>query len=152
MKLVDSSSLEANDLELLHRAQSTAQHAYNPYSGFLVGAALRAQSGDIFTGTFFECASYPAGVCAERVAIGAAISAGQRRFAAIAIVGGDSAEAASAYVTPCGICRQCLYEFISDDASDIVVICSDMALSHIGVTSVRELLPHPFTSRHSRRE
>jgi cytidine deaminase len=101
------SSIEA----LFSAALKARMSAYAPYSGFAVGAALRTDSGAIFSGTNVENAAYPVGTCAEAAAIAAMVVAGQRRIAEILIVGeGD------ALVTPCGACRQRLREFAGEDA------------------------------------
>ena len=96
--------------ELLLRAAREARgEAYAPYSGFSVGAALLSEEGYVFTGCNVENAAYSPCLCAERVALGAAVASGVRRFRAIAVVGGHgkSEEACS----PCGVCRQTLAEF-----------------------------------------
>ena len=105
--------------------------AYARYSGFRVGAALVGQSGQVYLGVNIENASYPAGICAERSAICAAVSAGEQSFSAIAIVGGEDGEPCY----PCGICRQVLSEFCGPD---FPVILAD------GVYSLGGLLPHSF--------
>lgn len=96
---------------IITAARKARAFAYAPYSGYKVGAAILAEDGRIFTGVNIENASYPAGICAERAALSAAISAGCRRFSAIALC-------ADGDVTPCGICRQCLSEF-----GDMIVLC-----------------------------
>lgn len=89
----------------LVRAARDAQHAaYVPYSHYPVGAAILTSAGDVFTGCNVENASYGATICAERTAAVKAISEGARHFDAIAIVTSNAA-------SPCGICRQFLYEF-----------------------------------------
>ncbi len=92
--------------ELIKHAISAREHAYAVYSGFKVGAALLADTGEIIGGCNIENASYPAGNCAERTAIFSAVNAGFRNFKAIAIVAGK--EEISGYTSPCGICRQVL--------------------------------------------
>ena len=107
------------------------------YSGFTVGAALVAKSGQVYLGVNIENASYPAGICAERSAICAAVSAGETEFSAIAIAGGDEEEAeAKTPCHPCGICRQVLSEFCPPE---FPVILAD------GVYALGGLLPHAFT-------
>jgi cytidine deaminase len=98
--------------ELIEAAKAVRENSYSPYSKYKVGAALLAVSGKIYSGANFENAAYGAGTCAERVALGAALSAGERKFKAICVCGADAS------ITPCGICRQALVEF-----GDIDVIC-----------------------------
>mgnify|MGYP000850659059 FL=1 len=95
-----------NDKELIARAAAFRRHAYAPYSGFAVGAALLGKSGRVYGGVNVENASYPVGICAERAAIAAAVTAGEREFEALAVIA-DSPEPCA----PCGMCRQVLMEF-----------------------------------------
>ena len=117
---------------LLELAKAVRDKAYAQYSGFHVGAALLAESGQVYLGVNVENSSYPAGICAERSAISAAITAGERKFSAVAISGGDG----DAPCYPCGICRQVLSEFCG---KDFAVILSD------GVYSLDSLLPYAFS-------
>jgi cytidine deaminase len=91
---------------LVLQARAAQRQAYAPYSNFQVGAALEALDGTIYIGCNVENASYGLTNCAERVAIGAAVSAGRRRFRKIVIVSDSDPPAA-----PCGACRQVLLEF-----------------------------------------
>jgi len=93
---------------LIDAAKGAAGHAYAPYSGFGVGAAVLGGSGVVHVGCNVESASYPAGVCAERVAVGAAIAAGEERLVAVAVAG--EKEGLETLV-PCGVCLQLLAEF-----------------------------------------
>ena len=99
-----------NREELIRRALEVQKNAYAPYSGYFVSAAVLAESGEIYTGVNVENAVYPAGICAERNAIFHAAACGERKIAAIAIVAGMQGENSS-YPSPCGICRQVMWEF-----------------------------------------
>lgn len=101
------------DAQLIARALDARTRAYAPYSHFTVGAALEAASGAVYTGCNIENAAYPVGLCAERAALAAAVSAGERAFTRIVICGGREGEPACAPCAPCGMCRQALAEFCS---------------------------------------
>lgn len=100
--------MSGND-SLLEAARAVQARAYAPYSNYAVGAALECEDGTIFAGCNVENASYGLTNCAERVAIGAAVSQGHRRFRRIVIVSHSDPPAA-----PCGACRQVLREFSLD--------------------------------------
>lgn len=85
-------------------ARAVAQRAHNPYSGFSVGCALVDRSGKVFVGCNIESSSYSATLCAERVAASSAIASGSHAWQAIFVV-------SPTRVSPCGVCRQFLYEF-----------------------------------------
>jgi cytidine deaminase len=95
--------------ELVTRARSARERAYAPYSEFRVGAAVRTDDGRTFEGANVENASYGVSICAERVAAASAVASGARRIEAIAVVWGTARPA-----SPCGACRQFLYEFNPD--------------------------------------
>ena len=92
--------------DLLAAAVAARANAYAPYSNFAVGAAIRTASGRVFAAANVENASYPVGTCAEVGAIAAMVAAGERRIAAVLVLGGGERP-----LTPCGACRQCLAEF-----------------------------------------
>jgi len=118
---------------LVTRARQARQRAYAPYSHYAVGAALIIASGEVFEGVNVENAAYPAGICAERAAVFAAVSAGHRQFAALAVVTQNAG-------SPCGSCRQVLAEF----GTDTVVVLADQSGRIIRQTTVAELLPDAF--------
>ena len=98
--------------ELIRAAFRAREYAYAPYSHFAVGAALLSQSGKICTGCNIECASYSVTNCAERTALFKAVSEGEYNFTAIAVVGARTDRSDDSLITsPCGVCRQALYEF-----------------------------------------
>ena len=121
---------------LISRARAARGHAYAPYSGFLVGAALLATSGRVYTGANIECASLGGTLCAERAALAAAITAGERRFVLLAVAGGDRP------LTPCGICRQFLREFAVPGMKVYVAVSEKEA--DIREYTLEQLLPESF--------
>jgi cytidine deaminase len=123
------------DEELVAAAQQARKAAYAPYSRFKVGAALQGASGRVFTGCNVENASYPLCTCAERTAVVKAISEGEERFVAVAVVTATGA-------MPCGACRQILSEFSGADG-ELRVIVADTA-GHWQVFAIEELLPIGF--------
>lgn len=122
---------------LITAAIKARDHAYTPYSGFSVGAALLAVDGRIFTGCNIENAAYTPGICAERTAFAKAVSEGVREFSAIAVVGWGN-ERKFAY--PCGVCRQVMSEFVDDSFAVIVAKSEDECRVH----TLSELLPCGF--------
>jgi cytidine deaminase len=120
---------------LLTLARQARRLAYAPYSEFLVGAAILAADGTVFTGCNVENASYPLSICAERVALGTAVAAGHRRFSAVAVVGTGPEPTA-----PCGMCRQAIAEF----APAIPVYCAGDG-DAVVITDMATLLPFRFS-------
>ncbi len=127
--------------QLLARAREASQRAYAPYSLFPVGAALLAADGTIFTGVNVENASYGLTNCAERSAIFTAVTAGTRKFVAIA-VWADAVP--GGIVTPCGACRQVLAEFLGPDTP--VIMPPLAADDPPRLIPMRELLPMGFSA------
>jgi cytidine deaminase len=121
---------------LIAAAKQARENAHAPFSNFRVGAALRAKSGRIYTGSNIESASYGLTCCAERVAIFKALSEGERGFEALAVVA-DTEK----LTPPCGACRQILWEF----CGDLPVVLANLAGKEER-ESAGNLLPRPFDS------
>lgn len=119
--------------QLIDAAIQARRWAYVPYSNYAVGAALLTDSGKVYDGVNIENAAYPTTICAERVAVFKAVSEGERRFTAIAVVTSNGG-------TPCGSCRQVLAEF----GVETRVIIADDSGRIVQETSVAELLPGAF--------
>lgn len=120
--------------QLVEQALLARTRAYAPYSNYQVGAALLTSSGEVILGCNVENAAYPATICAERVALTAAVASGHRSFEAMAVATREGG-------SPCGICRQVMAEL----APEMLV---HIANEHgqFRTTSVRELLPDSFSS------
>ena len=126
-----------NDDELIAMAKQAQQNAYAPYSQFKVGAALLGRDGRVYTGVNVENCSYGLTVCAERSALSNAVSAGCREFVKIVVYTNSSPPA-----TPCGACRQVLYEF----SHDLPILCVNDK-NEINRYTLSELLPNGFSKR-----
>jgi cytidine deaminase len=119
---------------LITEAQAGLKKAYAPYSNYRVGAAILTKSGKIFTGCNIENASYGLTVCAERVALWKAVSSGETEFKIMAIVASSNK-----IPTPCGACRQVLYEFAP--RLRLCLVTKSGKMVHRKLSS---LLPCPF--------
>ncbi|OGV64959.1 MAG: cytidine deaminase [Lentisphaerae bacterium RIFOXYA12_FULL_48_11] len=125
-----------NPVKLLTDARTAANCAYAPYSKYRVGAALLTADDTIFTGCNVENSSYGLTICAERVAIFSAISAGKRKFKALAIVSKGKKSP-----SPCGACRQVLAEFSRNIP---IYFASASALKKFRCIPSADLLPESF--------
>ena len=126
--------------DLIRQAFAAQKFAYTPYSHFNVGAALLSQSGRVYTGCNIENAGYTPTNCAERTALFKAVSEGERKFSAIAIVGSKEGTVNELVTGPCGVCRQMLFEF---GGPDLTVIMARTVDDYI-VTTLGQLLPYGF--------
>lgn len=120
--------------ELVKKAKEAMAYAYVPYSKFQVGAALLCEDGKIYTGCNIENASFGATNCAERTAIFKAVSEGENRFKAIAIV-----SSSKDFTYPCGICRQVIGEFMKQ--GEIIL---ENAEGELKIYPFNDLLPYHF--------
>ena len=123
--------------DLMQRAADATAHAYAPYSGFKVGASVRCKDGTIFTGSNVENTSYGLTVCAERVAIFKAVSAGHTELTELAITAQSDT-----VPYPCGACRQVMAEFLPPHAP--IQIAPRATRQTPLRTTLGELLPHAF--------
>ena len=126
--------------QLIRAAFAARRFAYTPYYHFKVGAALLARNGQVFTGCNIESASYSPTNCAERTALFKAVSEGVTEFSAIAIVGSREGEVNRIVTSPCGVCRQALFEFGGPDLTVIMARSEEDYLE----TTLGELLPYGF--------
>lgn len=128
--------------QLLSMAQEAMTHAYAPYSGYKVGAALLCGDGRVYRGCNIENASYSPTNCAERTAFFQAIYDGHRDFVAIAVVGGKDGVITGAF-PPCGVCRQVMREFCGDE---FVVYIGGKNGDYETLT-LAQLLPYSFSAQ-----
>lgn len=128
--------------ELIKLAIEASYNAYAPYSNFQVGAALETESGRVYTGSNIENASYSATICAERVAISKAISEGYEKIKTLIVYGKYENKQEAGDVFPCGICRQFVSEFASDDLKIVIASSED----NYKIFTLNELMPHSFNS------
>jgi cytidine deaminase len=138
--------LDPQDAWLLNEAREVSQYAYAPYSNFLVGAVAKLANGEIVAGSNQENASYPAGICAERVLLSTAAS----MFPGIPVdtiaISYQQSNAPSDHpVAPCGICRQSLQEFETRVKQPIRLILAGMEGKIFIIEKASALLPLAFT-------
>ena len=126
--------------ELIRMALAAREKAYVPYSDFMVGAALRAKDGRIFTGCNVENAAFTPTSCAERTALFKAVAEGVTEFTDIAVVGSRRGEVNEQITSPCGVCRQALFEFGGPELNVIMAKTPEDFIER----SMDELLPFGF--------
>jgi len=129
-------------MPLLAAASAVREHAYAPYSHFKVVAAIRATSGQIYTGCNVENVAYPEGTCAEAGAIAAMVAAGETRIIEVLVIADSPAP-----VPPCGGCRQKLAEFAAPE-TPVTLATTD---GKTQLTTVAALLPGVFSAAHMAR-
>jgi cytidine deaminase len=144
----DVKALDATDAELFEHARKATADAYAPYSAFRVGVAVRLENGQIMTGSNQENASFPAGICAERVTL----SASSAVFPGVAVT-----DMALTYInesgnsnhpiSPCGICRQSLAEYEQRFGRSIRLILGGFSGEIYIINRATDLLPFAFSSQ-----
>ena len=129
------------EVELIRLAKDAMQHAYAPYSGFKVGAALLTADGKVYPGCNIENAAYTPSNCAERTAFFKAVYADERDFTAIAVVGGKDGVIEDVF-PPCGVCRQVMQEFCGPD----FMIYMGRADDSFVAVRLEDFLPYGFSA------
>ena len=129
------------EVELIRLAKDAMQHAYAPYSGYKVGAALLTADGKVYPGCNIENAAYTPSNCAERTAFFKAVYAGERDFTAIAVVGGKDGVIEDVF-PPCGVCRQVMQEFCGPD----FMIYMGRADDSFVAVRLEDFLPYGFSA------
>ena len=137
---------ESQIQNLIETAIKSREFSYSPYSNFQVGAALLAKNGKVYTGCNIENAGYTPSNCAERTAFFKAVSEGQKKFTAIAIVGNkaDIKQGEGEFCAPCGVCRQVMAEFCDLDTFKVIVAKSEEEYLEY---TLGEILPLAFTGK-----
>lgn len=128
--------------KLCSLAIEAMSHAYVPYSGYKVGAALLCADGTVYQGCNIENAAYGPTNCAERTAFFKAVYDGHRAFSAIAVCGGKDGVISGAF-PPCGVCRQVMREFCEDDFR-ILLIAENGTWEEV---TLAQLLPYSFSAK-----
>ena len=135
------------DLSLLSAARETTQAAYAPYSNFLVGAVAQLSNGAIVKGTNQENASYPVGLCAERVLLSAISSQFPNMAIQTMAISYHQLKGKSDHpISPCGMCRQSLVEYEQRVKQSFRIILSGMIGEVYIIEKATDLLPLPFSS------
>ncbi len=127
--------------KLCEMAIEAMGHAYAPYSGYKVGAALLCSDGTVYQGCNIENAAYGPTNCAERTAFFKAVYDGHRDFAAIAICGGKDGIITGPF-PPCGVCRQVMREFCGDG-----FVIHMVHTAGFDTVTLAQLLPHSFSPK-----
>tara|TARA_X000000368_G_C22864100_1_gene637908 strand:- start:365 stop:853 length:489 start_codon:yes stop_codon:yes gene_type:complete len=143
------SELDNKDQELISNSKVAFETAYAPYSGFLVGASILLDNGEIVNGSNQENVAYPSGLCAERVAIfyaGAKFPEAKIRTIAVSVTSKNFK--VTDVISPCGACRQVMAEYEDKQAQPIKVILHSPTDDVLIANTVQDLLPFMFKSPH----
>ncbi len=136
--------LTATQVGLLQAANYVMDNAHKIYSGFSVGSALITKDDKIITGCNIENAAYSPSICAERSAISAAVSQGYKSFSMMAVIGKPENGVMEDFISPCGVCRQVIFEFASLSGINTEIIMSNTTMTKIEIWTIDELFPLGF--------
>lgn len=140
--------MDPQDAELMRRAHEATRSAYAPYSKFNVGAAVRLANGEIVTGNNIENAAYPSGLCAERVAMFAAMAKYPRvAFEALAVTAHSQTKLIAEPVAPCGACRQVMVEVEQLSKRPLRVMCQGQEGPIMVFEGIESLMPFIFLDK-----
>ena len=142
------SELSSEEKQLVANAKSSLSTAYAPYSGFLVGASVLLENGEIINGSNQENVAYPSGLCAERVAIFyASAQYPGVPIKAIAVTANTHLDPSEIPASPCGNCRQTLAEYQQKQSTSIPIIFMGASGKIVYCNSVLDLLPFAFSAK-----
>ncbi|NOT52347.1 MAG: cytidine deaminase [Chitinophagaceae bacterium] len=142
----DIGQLAEEDAWLLREAKSVTEQAYAPYSNFHVGAVAMLENGEVVAGTNQENASYPVGICAERVLLGSVATLHPNVAIKSIAISYNSDEIKSDHpISPCGMCRQALLEYETRLKKPIRLILGGMEGNVFIIETANQLLPFAFT-------
>lgn len=143
----DSSELAEKDAWLLNEARTVTEQAYAPYSNFHVGAVAILENGEVVAGTNQENASYPVGICAERVLLGSVATLHPKVPIQTIAISYNSEQVKSDHpISPCGMCRQALLEYETRTTKPIRLILGGQEGKIYIIETAKMLLPFAFTS------
>ncbi|KAL5279839.1 CDA.2 family protein [Megaselia abdita] len=137
--VVKFTDLDFQTKSLINEAVKARKMAYCPYSNFKVGAAFLGFNGEVYSGCNIENAGFTPSQCAERTAMGKAVSSGERRFRACAV----TAYQEDSFTSPCGVCRQFMMEFADEDFP-VYLAKDETEITNVLCTSIYNLLPYGF--------
>ena len=145
-KLSNSNELSGEEQLLLNQARDATSNAYAPYSNFNVSAVAKLHNGEIVKGTNQENASYPVGICAERVLLSTISSLFPNTPIEILAISYDNKNGSSNHaISPCGMCRQALVEYEGRTGAPMKIIMSGQEGEVIVLESAKTLLPFSFS-------
>lgn len=140
--------LPQQDAELMRLAHEATKSSYAPYSKFYVGAAVRLANGEIVTGNNIENAAYPSGLCAERVAMFAAMAKYPGvAFEALAVTAHSATKTINEPVAPCGACRQVMVEVEQQSKQPLRVLCQGETGPVMVFDGIESLMPFIFLDK-----